>query len=75
MENLALTWYKLGKFRDTEELQIGVLEKRRSLLDEGNPDTIQAMRTSADTYTKLGKVKKAKELAKIIKTHQKNHDP
>ncbi|KAJ7915453.1 hypothetical protein B0H13DRAFT_1489960, partial [Mycena leptocephala] len=62
MENLACTYYDLGKFLQAEELEAGALEKYRKLLGEDHPVTIRIMRNLALMYQKLDKVPEAEEL-------------
>ncbi|KAJ7872434.1 hypothetical protein B0H13DRAFT_2553410 [Mycena leptocephala] len=44
MANLAATYYKLGRYQETEPLDSIVLEKRKQLLGVDHPDTLLAMK-------------------------------
>jgi tetratricopeptide (TPR) repeat protein len=68
--NLAMTYYKLGRFMQAEELYALALEKHRKLLGEDNPATIWIMRNLALTYCKLDKVPAAEELERLVAYHE-----
>jgi hypothetical protein len=50
MQNLAATYWKLGKVKDAEELDIAVLEKRKQMLGPEYPHSLTAMSNLATTY-------------------------
>ena len=66
MENLAATYYKLGKYTEGEQLEIQVLDTRNRILEVEHPDTIRAKANLAGTYRKLGKYIEAEKLEKQV---------
>ncbi|KAJ7099089.1 P-loop containing nucleoside triphosphate hydrolase protein [Mycena epipterygia] len=62
----------LGKFKEAEELEVVVLEKRRNLLGDNHPNTLTAMGNLAVTYKTLGKLKEAEELEVAVLDKRKN---
>jgi hypothetical protein len=62
MGNLATTYHCLGKFHNTEELEVVVLEKRKQVLGSDHPDTLQAMVNLTLTYNTLSKFHNAQTL-------------
>jgi hypothetical protein len=60
--NLAIIYARLGRLRESEELQIRVLEERRLGLGESHPDTVEAASTLACIYVRLGQLEKAEKL-------------
>ncbi|KAJ7101071.1 P-loop containing nucleoside triphosphate hydrolase protein, partial [Mycena epipterygia] len=59
---VAVVGMDLGKFREAEQLEAGVLQQRRNILGENHPDTVDVMGNLALTYQRLGKLKEAEEL-------------
>ncbi|KAJ7083555.1 hypothetical protein C8R44DRAFT_903775 [Mycena epipterygia] len=72
MSNLAVTYGKLGKLKEAEELQVVVLEKQRNLFGDNHVDTWQAMANFACTYTALGRLKEAELLQLVVLEKQRN---
>lgn len=66
MEDLALTYSMLQKFRKAEELEVAVLERRKQLLGDTHPDTLCALSALASTYLNLQNFKKAEELEVVV---------
>ncbi|KAJ7433800.1 P-loop containing nucleoside triphosphate hydrolase protein [Mycena latifolia] len=55
-----------GKPEKAEELEVVVLEKRRNILGEDDPNTLQAMYWLAWAYEHMAKWDKAEELGRIV---------
>ncbi|KAJ7699091.1 hypothetical protein B0H14DRAFT_3174148 [Mycena olivaceomarginata] len=62
MGNLAETCRRLGQYEKAEELETGLLEKRRQLLGEDHLDTLLTASNLAATYRGLGRFKEAESL-------------
>ena len=62
MGNLAMSYQSLGKFPDTEMLQIKVLNLRKKLLGEEHPDTFTTINHLTVTYESLGRYADAEKL-------------
>ncbi|KAL8697122.1 MAG: hypothetical protein Q9201_007299 [Fulgogasparrea decipioides] len=62
INNLALTYWKQGRWIGAEELQVGVTEKRKRVLSEEHPDTLNSINDLALTYWKQGRWIEAEEL-------------
>ncbi|KAJ7480568.1 hypothetical protein FB451DRAFT_1446408 [Mycena latifolia] len=71
MDNLAVTYGKLGQYKLAEKLLITVLEKTRKHLGEGHPVTLVAMSHLAWTCMSLGQLKEAAELQIVVVERQK----
>jgi hypothetical protein len=74
MSNLGSTYHQLDEFQKAEALQIVVLEKRKKLLGDNHPHTLQTMRNLASTYRCLGKLSEAEELNNSITIARKHRD-
>ncbi|KAJ7741825.1 hypothetical protein B0H16DRAFT_1323604 [Mycena metata] len=59
-------YYNSGRPRIEEGLYIAVLEKRRKVLGDDHPDTLQIIGNLAWTYHKLGQLNKAEELQAVL---------
>ncbi|KAJ7854655.1 hypothetical protein B0H13DRAFT_2081005 [Mycena leptocephala] len=71
MHILASTYSNQGRWKEAEELQSVVLEKRRNALGEDHPDTLIAMHILASTYHAQGRWKQAEELEfAVLKTRR-----
>ncbi|KAJ6543285.1 hypothetical protein DFH09DRAFT_928730 [Mycena vulgaris] len=79
MNNLAITYHELGRFEEAEELKIRVLDKWSKLLDDlfvlekhkkvtgvDHPFTLHVMSFLATTYSRLSRLKEAKELYVVV---------
>ncbi|MCL2336441.1 MAG: tetratricopeptide repeat protein, partial [Firmicutes bacterium] len=62
INNLASTYENLGRFQEALDLQMQLLDKRRTMLGEDHPDTLGAMHNLAITYDDLGRFQEALEL-------------
>ena len=62
MANLAVLYYNLGKYAQSEKLEIQVLNARNRILGVQHPHTILAMKNLAATLRSLGKYKEAEKL-------------
>ncbi|KAF8179765.1 hypothetical protein K438DRAFT_1603509, partial [Mycena galopus ATCC 62051] len=56
----------LGRFEDTEWLELVVLEKRRKILGAEHLDTLAAMNNLAATYCSLGRFEDAEKLQLVV---------
>ncbi|KAJ7099074.1 P-loop containing nucleoside triphosphate hydrolase protein, partial [Mycena epipterygia] len=59
-------YINLGKFKEAEQLEVGVLQQQRNILGEDHPDTLDVMGNLAVTYEKLEKLKEAEELGVVV---------
>ncbi|KAJ7480581.1 hypothetical protein FB451DRAFT_1365066, partial [Mycena latifolia] len=66
MDDLAVTYEKLGQFKLAEQLLILVLEKRRKHLGEDHLDTLIAMTHLAWACMSLGQFQEAAELQTVV---------
>ena len=66
MNNLALSYYSLGRTKEAVELQEKVLEARQRIQGEEHPDTLQAMNNLALSYFSLCRSKEAVELQEKV---------
>ncbi|KAJ7101180.1 hypothetical protein C8R44DRAFT_859288 [Mycena epipterygia] len=60
------------KLKKAEELQVAVFKKRRNLLGETHPDTLDAMFWLAWVYRDLGKLKEAEQLEVVVLKQQRD---
>ncbi|KAJ7101199.1 hypothetical protein C8R44DRAFT_586119, partial [Mycena epipterygia] len=70
--DLALIYHNLGKLKEAEELGMAVLQKRRTLLGDKHPETLQALGNLALTYTTLGKLKDAEDFEVVVLEKRRN---
>ena len=66
VENIALVYSEQGKWKETETLQVVVIEKRKWLLGEEHLDTLRSMGNLAYTYSNQGKWKEAETLQILV---------
>jgi hypothetical protein len=50
MANLASTFWKQGRWKETEELEVQVMETRKRVLGAKHPDTLTSMNNLAFTF-------------------------
>jgi tetratricopeptide (TPR) repeat protein len=62
MGNLALTFWKQGRWKEAEELEVQVLETKKRVLGEEHPSTLTSMDNLAMTYSNQERWKEAEEL-------------
>ncbi|KAH8834495.1 hypothetical protein DL96DRAFT_1704089 [Flagelloscypha sp. PMI_526] len=62
MNNLAITYSRLGQHRNALELNEQVVKLRKRILGEEHPDTLRSMNNLANTYSDLGQHRDALEL-------------
>jgi len=62
MANLALSYWKQGRWKEAEELNVQVMEGRKWVLGEEHPETLAGMANLASTYRHQGRWKEAEEL-------------
>src|SRR5947207_8686519 len=62
IDNLASTWRKQSRSDEAEQLEVQVLELRKTVLGEKHPDTIRAMANLASTWRKQGRSDEAEQL-------------
>ncbi|KAJ7840938.1 putative kinesin [Mycena olivaceomarginata] len=67
----ARIYFDSGRFKEAEDLDAMVLEKRKQLLGADHPDTLQAMANLAATYRQLGRYKEAEPLESTVLEKQK----
>jgi len=67
MANLAMTYSKQRRWKEAEELQLDVMEVRRSVFGVEHPDTMTIMVQLAATYWNQGRLKKAENLERELK--------
>jgi hypothetical protein len=66
MSALASTFNELGRWQDAHELLVVAIEKWTAFLGENHLHTVEAKRILAVTYTKLGKLKEAEVLNRML---------
>ena len=69
--NLALVYKEQGQWKNTEALEVVVMDKRKQLLGEDHPDTLTSMQNLAITYRKLGQWKDAEVLEVVVMDKRK----
>ncbi|KAK0263174.1 hypothetical protein LTR91_022651 [Friedmanniomyces endolithicus] len=62
MGNLALTYWKQGRWDEAEKLQVEVMETMKAVLPKGHPDTLASMGNLAMTYSNQGRWDEAEKL-------------
>jgi hypothetical protein len=66
---LWVIWHQhisLGEFHKAEELEVVVLEKKKQVLGDDHPDTLQTMVNLGWTYNHLGQLQKAETLGIVV---------
>ena len=62
----------VGRWKETEELFVQVLEPSRTMLGEEHPDTLSSMANLASTYRNQGRWKEAEELGvQVMETRKR----
>jgi len=62
LAGFALVFFEAGRWKEAEELEVGVMETRKRVLGEEHPDTLISMANLASTYWNRGRWKEAEEL-------------
>ncbi|KAJ6547953.1 hypothetical protein DFH09DRAFT_1281702 [Mycena vulgaris] len=65
-------YFYAKRLKDAEQLDLAVLELRRSVLGEDHLDTLYAMGSLAATYINLGKLQEAEELEVVVREKLSN---
>ncbi|KAF2182111.1 hypothetical protein K469DRAFT_587897 [Zopfia rhizophila CBS 207.26] len=65
MYNLALTYWRQGRWKEAEELFVQVVETQKKVLGAEHPDTLVTMHNLASTYRSQERWKEAEELFAI----------
>ena len=73
MNNLASTYWNLGRWQEVEELQVIVVEARKRVLGEKHPDTLLSMESLAITYRSRGRMAEAMELDDAVAAIRQNN--
>lgn len=60
--SLALTYWKQGRWKEAEQLNISVIETSKRVLGVEHPDTLTMIGNLASIYRDQGRWKEAKEL-------------
>ena len=55
MNNLALTFWNQGRWKDAEELDVRVMEMRKRVLGKEHPNTLTSMNNLAFTWKQQGR--------------------
>jgi len=71
MEEVAGTYWGLGRWSDAEALLLVVLGKRRLVLGDDHPDTLRGMEHLADTYREQGRWSDAEPLYFVVMEKRK----
>ncbi|KAJ6461709.1 hypothetical protein C8R45DRAFT_1178876 [Mycena sanguinolenta] len=71
MHGLANTYNALGRFEETEELRVEVLERRRKVLGEDHSETLKAMNNLGRTYHRVRKLVEAEALQVFVLKKQR----
>src|SRR5579859_2232845 len=66
INNLAETYWALGRTEEAARLQEQVLEKRRQILGEDHPYTLNSMNNRAETYREQGRTEEAGRLREQV---------
>ncbi|KAJ7120145.1 P-loop containing nucleoside triphosphate hydrolase protein [Mycena epipterygia] len=64
--------YHHWKLKEAQELEIVVLERRRNLLGDNHPETLDAMENLSATYQSQEKLKEAEELKVVVLEKRRN---
>jgi tetratricopeptide repeat protein len=67
MSNLALTFWKQGRWKEAEELQVQVKEIQTRVLGSEHPSTLKTMSNLAATFMTQGRLKEAEKLLIPVK--------
>lgn len=59
MHNLASIYWNQGQWKEAEELQVQVMETKKTVLGDEHPDTLISMHNLACTWKSLGKLQDA----------------
>ncbi|KAJ6547782.1 hypothetical protein DFH09DRAFT_1505737 [Mycena vulgaris] len=59
-------YFYADRLKNAEQLELAVVERRRTVLGEDHPDTLHAMGSLTSTYRKLGKLKEAEQLGGVV---------
>jgi len=62
MDNLSVTFSRLGQWNKVAVLEVQAMEMRRRVLGEAHPDTLTTMNHLSTTFRCQGRWKEAKEL-------------
>ncbi|KAJ5888591.1 hypothetical protein N7495_008632 [Penicillium taxi] len=70
---LATVYWLGGRWREVEQLDMQVMETRKTKLSEIHPDTLMSMASLAATYMKQGRLGDAEQLQmQVIETSRRN---
>jgi hypothetical protein len=72
MSCLAATYRSQGRYNESEELGLQVLEGTKNIMSAGNPDTLQTMSLLAVTYHSQGRYSESEELGLQVLEGRKN---
>jgi hypothetical protein len=61
-EMLAKGYWLEGRWEEAEQLEVQVMETRKTKLGEDHPDTLSSMANLASTYSKQGRWEEAEQL-------------
>jgi hypothetical protein len=68
----GLVYHETGCWKEAEEIQVRVMEKRKRLFGAEHPDTLASMGNLASTFQNQGQWKKAEELqVQVMETRKK----
>ncbi|KAF8864851.1 FabD/lysophospholipase-like protein [Acephala macrosclerotiorum] len=71
VQKVGMCLYSDGRWKEAEELDVQVMETRKTLLGQEHPDTLTSIANLAATYRKQGRWKEAEELeVQVIKTRK-----
>ncbi|CAE6408331.1 unnamed protein product [Rhizoctonia solani] len=62
MNNLAITYRRLGRLEEARALQVEVLDARKQVLGDRHPHTLNSMNNLAQTYVRLSRLHDAQAL-------------
>jgi len=71
-QNIALVYTEQGQWKEAEELEVLVMEKKKHLLGEEHPHTLTSMANLAATYRNQGKWKEAEALEVLVMEKRKH---
>ena len=60
--NLAVAYWKQGRWNEAEQLEVQVMDMRKKVLSTEHPDTLSSMANLAATYMNQGRWNEAEQL-------------
>ena len=75
MANLAATYWKQGRWKEAEDLQVQVMQTSLRRIGQEHPSTLSSMANLAATYRKQGQWKEAEKLdVQVMQTRKRKEE-